>query len=346
MNTTKLNLRKFVAGGLITLFASSLLSIFLMPFAFMLTTAFKNYGQLSLEGAPFWPALPVTYSYDGQEYPLYEKPQELGDGQWALVKKGQKESYLVDTANPQAGPVKWEGRWRTLKPVFRFAPAWDNMLLVWNKINFFRLLFNTFMIAFLGMIGTLLSCTVVAYGFSRFRMPGKSILILLLISTIFLPQSITLVPTYAIFAKIGWVGTWLPLIVPHFFANAYNVFLLRQYFMTIPRELDEAAMMDGAGPLRTLVSIILPQSWGILIAVGIFHFVWAWNDFFAPYIYLSTKPDLQPISVGMQAFNSIYAGQPQLLQMTALMGLLIPVALFFFARRIMMREVVTTGIHK
>jgi multiple sugar transport system permease protein len=142
------------------------------------------------------------------------------------------------------------------------------------------------------------------------------------------------------------VGTWLPLIVPHFFANAYNVFLMRQYFMTIPRELDEAAMIDGAGPLRTLISIILPQAWGIFIAVGIFHFVWAWNDFFGPYIYLATKPELQPISVGVQLFNSIYSQQPQLVQMTSLMGLLIPVTLFFLARRIMMREVVLSGVDK
>ena len=346
MNTSKLSMRKFVVSSMLTLFATTLLSIFLMPFAFMMNTAFKNYQQLSLEGAPIWPALPVTYPYQGQDYPLYQKPMEVGSGEWALVKKGQKESYFVDPANPQAGLVKWEGRWRTLTPTFRFAPAWSNVQLVWDKINFLRLLFNTFAIALIGMIGTLVSCTAVAYGFSRFRMPGKSILMMLLISSIFLPQSVTLVPTYAIFAKIGWVGTWLPLIVPHFFANAYNVFLLRQYFMTIPRELDEAAMIDGAGPLRTLVYIILPQAWGIVIAVGIFHFVWAWNDFFGPYIYLSTKPDLQPISLGMQAFNSIYAGQPQLLQMTALMGLVIPVVLFFIGRRVMMREVVMTGVHK
>ncbi len=346
METSKLTMRKFVAGALVTLFAIMLLSTFLMPFAFMITTAFKNPEQMSLEGAPVWPAMPVTFTYQGQDYPLVQAPPELGSGEWALVKKGLKESYLVDPRNPDAGLIKWEGRWRTLQPVFRFQPALNNFQLVWDKINFLRLLYNTFAIAVLGMIGTVLSCTAVAYGFSRFRMPGKSILFLLLITTIFLPASITLVPTYAIFTKIGWVGTWLPLIVPHFFANAYNVFLLRQYFMTIPRELDEAAMMDGAGPLRTLIFIILPQAWGIVIAVAIFHFVWAWNDFFGPYIYLATKPELQPISVGMQAFNSIYAGQPQLIQMTSLMGLLIPVTLFFLGRRIMMREVVMTGVHK
>jgi multiple sugar transport system permease protein len=112
-------LRKFSASALVTSFAILLLSAFLMPFAFMLTTAFKNYEQLSLEGAPIWPAMPETYTYEGVEYPLYEMPAEVGSGQWALVKKGQKESTFIDPANPDAGLIQWEGRWRTLTPAFR-----------------------------------------------------------------------------------------------------------------------------------------------------------------------------------------------------------------------------------
>jgi multiple sugar transport system permease protein len=95
---------------------------------------------------------------------------------------------------------------------------------------------------------------------------------MVLVGTIILPQQVTIVPTYAMFNKIGWVGTWLPLLVPHFFGNAYNIFLLRQFFMSIPRDLDEAAMIDGAGPLRTLLSVIVPQAWPAIIAVCLFHF--------------------------------------------------------------------------
>ncbi len=102
----------------------------------------------------------------------------------------------------------------------------------------------------------------------------------------------TLIPTYTIFVKLGWVGTWLPLLVPTFFANAYDVFLLRQYFMTIPRDLDEAAAIDGAGPFRILRSVVLPQAWPVIIAVAIFHFVYTWNDFFGPLIYLAGHPEL------------------------------------------------------
>ena len=131
-----------------------------------------------------------------------------------------------------------------------------------------------------------LSGIVVAYGFARFRFPFKNVLFIILIATIILPFQVTLIPPYVIFTKLGWNGTWLPLIVPHFFANAYNVFLLRQYFMSIPRDLDEAAMIDGASPFRILRSIIVPLSVPAIVAVSLFHFFFAWNDFFVPLLYL------------------------------------------------------------
>jgi multiple sugar transport system permease protein len=186
----------------------------------------------------------------------------------------------------------------------------------------------------------------VAYAFARFPIPGKNFLFIVLLGTIILPQQVTLIPTFMFFKEIGWVGTWLPLIVPHFFANAYNVFLLRQYFMTLPRELDEAAMIDGAGPFRVLTQVIIPQSWPAIVAVGIFHFVFAWNDFFGPLIYLLGKRDLQPISVGVQIFNFQYGPRPHLVQATSLMAMVLPLLIFFFAQKVFMRGVVITGVEK
>ncbi|MCA9909336.1 MAG: carbohydrate ABC transporter permease, partial [Anaerolineae bacterium] len=127
---------------------------------------------------------------------------------------------------------------------------------------------------------------------------------------------------------------------------AYNVFLLRQFFMTLPRELDEAAMIDGASPLQVLVRIIIPQSWAAIVAVGLFHFVFAWNDYFNPLIYLLGKPDLQVISVGVQIFNYQYGPRPQLVQATSLMALVLPLIIFFFAQKTFMRGVVITGVEK
>jgi multiple sugar transport system permease protein len=195
-------------------------------------------------------------------------------------------------------------------------------------------------------VGVLLSCILVAFGFSRFRFPGRDFWFVVLISTIFLPGTVTIIPTFTFFSKIGWVGTWLPLIVPAFFANPYDTFLLRQFFMTLPRELDESAMMDGATPLRILWSVILPQSYPVLVAVTVFHIVWSWNDYFGPLIYLTTKMELQPVSVALARFNSMYGSRPELTQAGALVTLVIPLILFIAAQRFFVQGIVITGVEK
>ncbi|MGD2176328.1 MAG: carbohydrate ABC transporter permease [Anaerolineae bacterium] len=339
-------MRRFLTASTVTLFTLLLLTVFLMPFAYMTSTALKTGPQLADPGAPLWPAVEQTHTYEGEEYPVYKVPTDQGVQEWALVDKGREESQFIDTNNPEAGLILWEGRWRTLERVWLFSPRWQNFVDAWNGIDFPRLFFNTLVIAVTGTIGTLISCSAVAYGFSRFRFPGRNILLLVLIATIILPRTVTMVPLYAAFVKIGWVGTWLPLIVPHFFANAYNVFLMRQFFMTIPVALDEAAAIDGAGPIRRLISIILPQSIPVLLVVTVNHMVFAWNDYFDPLLYLSTTPELQPISVGIQKFNWVFDQQPEMVQATSLLGLVLPVLLFFVAQRHFMGGVVFTGVEK
>jgi multiple sugar transport system permease protein len=340
-------LRWFSITALITLFSFLLLTVYLSPFANMVTVSLREQGTLSqAPGASMLPMVPVTYTYEGEEYDVYKVPTEDGMRELALVKPTRRLSQFVDPQNPGAGLIEWEGNWRTLEAVEKLKPRWENYQEAWNLLDFPRLFFNTLVIALAGVIGTLLSCICVAYAFARFPIPGKNILFVVLLGTIILPQQVTLIPTFIFFSEIGWVGTWLPLIVPHFFANAYNVFLLRQYFMTLPRELDEAALIDGAGPFRILTQIIIPQSWPAIVAVGIFHFVFAWNDFFGPLIYLLGKPELQPISVGVQIFNFRYGPRPDLIQATSLMAMVLPLVIFFFAQRFFMRGVVITGVEK
>jgi multiple sugar transport system permease protein len=338
-------MRDVLAIGTVTLFATLLAMAYLMPLAYSFSTALRT--QVSETGAPFWPAKGSTYEYQGQAYDLYEVPTESGVQQWALIKKGREQSTFIDPANP-AEPIVWAGRWRTLERVWTFSPHWSNFQEAWytSSPTFGRLFLNTFAIAIIGTIGTLISSTLVAYGFSRFRIPGKNILFLVLVGTIILPPQVTQIPTYAMFKQLGWINTWLPLLVPHFFANAYNVFLLRQFFMSIPREMDEAAMIDGASPLRTLVSVIVPQAVPGIIAVCLFHFFWAWNDFFGPLIYLQGARSLWPISVGMQVFNALFGQRPELLQATAVMAMALPLVIFLSAQRIFMRGVVITGVEK
>jgi len=340
-------LRRFTLAAGVTAFAVIVATSFLMPLAYMAATAFKDPNQLTAVGAPLYPAVPETFVYEGEELDVYDVPTP--DGQvhaWALLEGHREDAVFVDPANPEAGEITWEGRWRTLEQHWAFSLNVDNFTNAWNAIEFPRLFFNTFAIAALSTVGAVLSAICVAYGFSRFRFPGRSGLFVLMIATIILPFQVTLIPSYAVYLQLGWVGTWLPLIVPHFFSNAYNVFLLRQYFLTIPRELDEAAMIDGASPLRVLVSVILPQSVPVLVAVGLFHFFFAWNDFFQPLIYLQGNVDAQPLSVGIAVFNALYSQKPTLIQAAAVMSIVVPVAIFFFAQRAFMRGIVITGVEK
>lgn len=347
MAPTPRQLRQGMRAGVWTTLALGLLGLFLSPFLFMIFTSLKTPAQISIIGAPIWPAAPAFFEYQERQLEVFTVP--LPDGttaDLAMVRKGRQESVFLDPRDPEAGEIVWQGSWRSLDRPWQWSPTWSNYVDVWNLIDFPQILRNTTFYAIMSEIGVLLSCTLVAYGFSRFRFPGRDALFILLISTIFLPATVTLIPTYTFFTRIGWVGTWLPLIVPAFFANAYDVFLLRQYFMTLPRELDESAMIDGAGPLRVLWSVILPQSWPAVIAVSVFHIVYAWNDYFGPLIYLSTKQDLLPISVALSRFNGIYGQQPQLIQAGALMALIFPLILFFLAQRFFIQGVVITGVEK
>jgi multiple sugar transport system permease protein len=331
----------------LTFFAVVVLAAFLSPMLRTVSTAFKSTDQITTQDAPLWPADQGSFEYEGEVLDVFVVP--LPDGttkDLALLQPGRQESVFVDPAAPDAEPITWQGSWRALERTWEFAPKWENFGEVWEVIDFPRLMFNTIALAIIGTIGTLLSCVLVAYGFSRFRFPYRNFLFLVLLSTIFLPAAVTLIPTYTIFVQLGWVGTWLPLLVPAFFANAYDVFLLRQYFLTLPRELDDAAKIDGAGPFRILTSVILPQSWAVVIAVAVFHLVYTWNLYFEPLLYLSSKPDLQPIATGLAQFNSIYGSSPELVQAATLMTIVIPMIIFFMAQRAFMRGIVITGVEK
>ena len=145
--------------------------------------------------------------YEGKELRAVSRCRSTArSAQLALFEPARKQSTFVDPADPDAAPIVWQGSWRTLDHVWKLAPHWENFAKVWDLIDYPRLLFNTVAIAVIGMIGTLLSCTLVAYGFARFKFPGRGLLFTLLIATIFLPAAVTIIPTYTIFVKLGWVG--------------------------------------------------------------------------------------------------------------------------------------------
>ena len=336
--------RKYLSriGG--TVFTLLVLLIFLMPLGYGISTSLKTDSQISEAGGPaVVPSSPKSFTYEGKEYDVYEVPTESGVQEWALVQKGREQSSFVDPANTQAGLIEWEGRWRTLERVWETDIQWSNYPKAWRTIEFLKLLRNTLMYAILSTIGAVGASALVAYGFARFNFPGKNILFGIVMATIILPGAVTLIPRYTFFNLIGWVGTWNPLIVPVYFANAYNVFLLRQFFLGIPRDLDEAATIDGAGPFRIFWSIILPNSKPALMAVILFHFFFAWNDFLEPLIYLAGHPDKNPITVGLTGFNNLYTQQTNLIQAASMISLIIPLIIFFFAQRVFLEGIQVAG---
>lgn len=339
--------RRLLNTLIVTGIAVFVLTTFLAPLGYMATSAIKSEAQLQDDYAtPYWPTSRQTFEYQGKALEVYQVPTESGTRELAALKKLRNETTFIDPANPDAEPYVWQGNWRTLKPAYFSDPQWENFPQAWEQLKFPRLFLNTLIIAGFGTLGAVLSSVVVAYGFARFQFRGRNALFMVLIATIILPVQATLIPTYIMYSRIGWTNTYLPLIVPHFFANAYNVFLLRQYFLQIPRELDEAAMIDGANPIRVLTSVIIPQSIPALTAVALFHFFFAWNDFFMPLVYLASRSDLWPLSVGLQTFRQLYGQQPHLLQAGALLTLALPITIFFVAQRIFMQGVVFTGVEK
>ncbi len=345
--STRREMRKILAVGTTTLFGFLILLAFLLPIGYMGITSVKNLQQVIDPNAMLMPMSPVMYNYEGKDYELFNVPFPDGSTRvLALYEPYREHSLFIDPNNPGAGPIDWTGRWRTLAPVQKLDPTWSNYPETWKIIDMGILFRNTFIIAIAGTIGTLLSSILVAYGFARFRIPYGNIIFLVLIGTIILPTQVTLIPQYIFFRQIGWGQTWWPLIIPHFFANAYNVFLLRQYFKGIPKDLDEAAMMDGASPIQVLLRVIIPQSWPVILAVTMFHFFWAWNDFFAPLVYLTGREDLYTISIGLTRFTNAYNTMPGLLQAGAVMAVALPVVVFFLAQRVFMQGIVITGVEK
>lgn len=224
-------------------------------------------------------------------------------------------------------------------------PMWSNYsrVLTSKAFPFFHLLRNTLFYAVLSTIGVLISSSVVAYGFARLNFWGKGVLFGITLSTMMLPGIVTLIPQYILYRWLGWVGTWAPLIVPHYFGNAFNIFLLRQFFMNIPWDLTDAAKVDGASELYILLRIVMPLVKPALLIVTVFHFLWAWNDFMGPLIYLDS-PSEYPLVLGLSAFRTQHAINWNLIMAAAMVTTVPLLTLFFAAQRYFIEGVVLTGM--
>jgi multiple sugar transport system permease protein len=234
--------------------------------------------------------------------------------------------------------------------LFHFPPVWFPWPLKWSNyptalsyIPFFTYVKNTLIISFLTVLGTVVSCSLVAYSFARIPWKGRNFFFLVLLSTMMIPYQVTLIPVLIIFKHLGWVGSIKPLVVPAFFGSAFYVFLLRQFFMSIPKELSDAARIDGCSEFGIYWRIMLPLSRPAMATVILFTFIGSWNDFLGPLIYLSDESQYT-LSLGLQQFLSQHGAEWSLLMAASTVMILPIVVLFFFTQRTFIQGIALTGI--
>jgi len=232
-------------------------------------------------------------------------------------------------------------------PLFWPKPAmWKNYVEALNFLPFGLFFKNTLIIAIFFVIGNLLSCTFIAYGFARFRFPGRNILFIILISTMMIPLVVRLIPLFILFKKLGWINTYYPFIVPAFFGDSFFIFLIRQFYRSIPFDISNAALIDGCSHIGVWWRIMIPMSKPVLAAVTIFAFQRVWNDFLAPLIFL-TKTEMKTLSVGLQAFTGGVSTTVELwnLLMAATTVFVLPVIIIFiFAQKYFVKGITMTGL--
>ncbi len=223
--------------------------------------------------------------------------------------------------------------------------TWDNFIQGWQYADFTRYTWNTVVVTTLAVLGTVISASFVAYGFARFNSRLSGFLFAIVLGTMMLPNQILLIPTYILFSKIGWIDTLTPLIVPSFFGGgAFNIFLLRQFFKTIPKELDQAATIDGANSFQIYYKIMLPAVRPAMITVGALSIAFHWNDFLNPLIYLNSDQNFT-IAIGLQFFQNSYGStQIQMLMAVALITVIPLLILFFIGQKYFVQGITMSGL--
>ncbi|WP_053202539.1 carbohydrate ABC transporter permease [Jiangella muralis] len=220
---------------------------------------------------------------------------------------------------------------------------WANFVELFTVAPFLTYTVNTIIITVFGVFGSVVSSAAAAYGFARFRFRGRNALFLVMLSTMMVPIWVTIVPSYVVFSEIGWIDTYLPILVPAFFAAPFNTFLLRQFFLGIPLELDEAAKLDGAGSVRIFFTIILPLAKPALLIVGLFSFLLYWNEYMGPLIFLQSQ-DKFPLSLGISNFVSSQSQDFPMMMAAAMFAMIPCVLLFAVAQKQFIQGIVVTGV--
>ncbi|MGI6366877.1 MAG: carbohydrate ABC transporter permease [Anaerolineae bacterium] len=240
--------------------------------------------------------------------------------------------------------LKTMGQILTFPPVWiPLPPQWQNYGAALDYLPFMTFVTNTAIVTSLSSFGYIISSSLIAFGFARLRFSGRDFWFMVLLATFMLPGQVTLIPQFLLFQRLGWLNTLLPLIVPSYFGSAFYTFLLRQFMMTLPMELDEAARIDGASSLRIFWTLIVPLAKPALATVAIMAFMHNWNDFFGPLIYL-TSPEKMTLAVGLQLFRGRFSTEFNVLMSAATMAILPVFIVFFFTQKTFVEGIALTGI--
>jgi len=323
--------------------------IFMVPFAWLVVTSLKSESHMS--------------SFPPEWMPRGEYVQ-LGPDRWAEVVRNEIVEYAPIEYDPEGkakprvalkSKVDLVDAWGTPldreptrivesdKVVTRVRPTLRHYVKGAGAFGFKVFLQNTLFIAFVAVLGTVLSCSWVAFGFSILQWPGRDKLFYLMLSTLMLPGQVTMIPLFLIFKSLGWINTYLPLLVPAFLGNAFFIFLLRQFFLTIPRDLIDAARVDGCSSLRIYWQIVMPLSIPALATVALFTFLNSWNDFMGPLIYVVDEAKYT-LSLGLAMFKGRFANRyGEMMAVSVLMTIPI-IVLFFFTQKTFIQGIKTSGM--
>ncbi len=323
--------------------------IFVLPFFWLVSTSLKEDSQMSKFPPEWLPTQQVEVNIGGTKRKV---STTLYNGN--KVRVATMDEHYDGTRDVQVlAPFSLRGttfvtRDTDLKPIRHFAPLWSNYsdalkFLPADTDHGLVFLENTLIVTSLSIIGTLLSSSMVAYGFSRLKWPGRDITFTVVLATMMLPAAVTMMPVFLIFRWMGWIDTLKPLWFPSFFASAFNVFLLRQFFLGIPTELEDAAKIDGCSPYLTYWRIMLPLIKPALAALTIMGFMGAWNDFRGPLIYISS-PSKETLAYALQLFQNSHGGEPGMMMAASTMVMLPVLVLFFFTQRYFIEGITLTGI--
>ena len=319
---------------------------FSVPFYWLVTTSLKPDERTNMFPPDLVPMMQRSVKIGGEEKKVYlttfddkevgvVKVAELEGDNWEVRfpdHSGVTRIIPASRIRPDLYPI---ALWRNYRDALEFLPPEYRRGLV--------PLWNTMYVTGLVILGTVLSSSLVAFAFARLRWPGRDLLFVIMLATMMIPGAVTMLPVFLIYRSLGWIDTLRPLWVGAFFGSGFNIFLLRQFFLTIPNDLEDAAKIDGCSYFRIYWNIMLPLIKPALAALTIFAFMGSWNDFMGPLIYLSS-PEKMTLAYALQLFQGAHGGEPAMMMAAATLVMLPVLAVFFFTQRYMIQGVTLTGI--